>query len=78
MSSLSLSLPLALKSPTGTYYYTHGNDESLEDVAGAEFQRTVDKSGPHPMEVLTSIGPLSERITIEVGSRIHVARRVHK
>ncbi len=39
-----------------------------ENVAGVKFIRTVNESGPHPVEVLTSRGPISELITVEVCS----------
>ena len=72
--SLSLSLSLsplpsllvALKSPLGIYHYTHEMTASLQSIAGARFNLAVNESGPHPREVLTSQGPISERITVEV------------
>ena len=70
--SLSLSPPhtlsAALKSPLGTYYYTNGMTDSLKNVAGAEFHRAVNESGPYSEEILTSRGPLSEQVTVEVSS----------
>ena len=39
---------------------------ALEDIAGAKFERTIDDSGPHRKEILTTKGPISERITVEV------------
>ena len=62
----------ALKSALGTYYYTHGMVESLRNVAGTEFHRTIDESGQHAREVLHSQGPLTERITVEVCGMIEI------
>ena len=61
--SLSLSPHTALKSSLGTYNWANG---VTENVAGAKFNRKVNESGPHPVEVLTSRGPISELVTVEV------------